>query len=87
MTNSRARIYAQNGKSGIDIYLDISGRDYYLTTHKPSGNIWTMLKNRPTLGELRRVKPGKGRAYQKYYHYVNHMLKITDDFIKYELAS
>ena len=87
MKNSKARIYAQNGHNGLDIYLSISGKDYYLTTHRPNGNIWLKLKDGPTLGELRRIKPRKGRAEQKYYHYVSHMLKITENFIKYELAA
>ena len=87
MKNSRARIYAQNGTKGLDIYLDISGKDYYLTTRRQNGNIWQKLKDGQTLGELRRVKPQKSRAEQKYYHYVSHMLKIADDFIQYELAA
>ena len=87
MTNSRARIYAQNGKKGIDIYLDISGKEYYLKTHRSNGKIWLKLKDGPSLGELRRFKPKKGKAEQKYYHYISHILKVADDFIKYELVA
>jgi hypothetical protein len=87
MKNSRTRIYAQSSKNGLDIYLDISGKDYYLTTHRPNENIWRKLKDGTSLGELRRIKPKKCRAEQKYHHYVSHLLKITDDFINYELVA
>jgi hypothetical protein len=87
MRSSKTRIYAQNGKKGLDIYLDISGTDYYLTTCRPNSYVWKNLKDGAALGELRRVKPSKSKLEQKYYHYVSHMLKIADDFIKYELVA
>ena len=87
MKNSRARLYAQSGNRGLDIYLVINGTEHYLTTRRPNNQIWSKLKDGTTLEELRRYKPKKSKAEQKYYHSINHMLKITDDYIKYELAA
>jgi hypothetical protein len=56
------RIYVQNGRCGLDIYLNINGASHYLTTRRPSGLLYTWLKNGKTLDELARLKPGCGRA-------------------------
>ena len=87
MKNSRARIYAQNGSKGIDIYLVVNGTEHYLTTRRPNNHILAKLKCGTTLDELRRYKPKKSKAEQKYYHSISHLLKVTDDYINYELAA
>ena len=87
MKNSRTRMYVQNGRKGLDLYLDVNGEDHYLVTRRPNSYIWQMLKDGATLEELRRIKPTKNKAGQRYYHSVSYMLKIADEFIKHELSA
>jgi hypothetical protein len=77
----------ENGKSGMNIFLAISGVEHYLTTYRSNGVVWQKLKNGMTLGELKRLKPQKSRAGQVYFHSVRHILKIANDYIKYELVA
>ena len=87
MTNPKARIYARNGKRGIDLYLDISGTTHYLTTRRSNGLLFLWLKNGMTMGELLRVKPKRNSKAQKRNHYAKHLVKIVQDYIKYELVA
>jgi len=87
MKQSRAKIYVQNSKNGLDIFLNINGMNHYLVTRKPNKNIWHKLKNGSTLSELRRIKPKKSKAEQKYYHSISYVLKIADSYIKHELVA
>ena len=87
MKQSQAIIYVQDGKNGLDIFLNVNGTDHYLVTRKPNKNIWHKLRNGSSLDELRRIKPKKSKADQKYYHSINYMLKIADSYIKHELVA
>jgi GTP cyclohydrolase II len=87
MKNPKTRIIAQNGGHGLDIYLDISGRRHYLTTHRPNGLLYLWLKDGKTIGELRRAKPAYTRSEQKTYHYAQHLAKLAEDYFKYDLAA
>ncbi|GHU51438.1 hypothetical protein FACS1894127_7760 [Clostridia bacterium] len=62
-------LHAKNGNYGLNIYISNGGKEYYLSTRRPCGLLWTKLKDGVTLGELKRIKPGYTRAGQKYYHY------------------
>ena len=87
MKNSKARIYVKNGRKGLDIYLDVDGVAHYLTTRRQNSRIWFSLKDGISLGDLRRLKPKKSKAEQRYYHSTSHMLRIANDFIKHELTA
>ena len=78
---------AKNGNCGLDIYIIKDGREYYVTTRRSNGLLWAKLKDGVTLGELRRVKPTYTRTAQKYYHYSRYLIKLADDYIKYDLAA
>jgi len=81
-----ARILVRNGKTGLDVYLDISGSHHYLYTRKPSGLLYTWLKNGISICELSRVKPKSSRTSQKRVHYAKRLLIIADEYITHELA-
>ena len=87
MKNPNTKIYAQNGNHGLDIYLDISGIPHYLTTRRPNGVLYKWLKNGKTLGELSRLRPHSSPTGQKKYHYVQHLIKLVNDYCKFELAA
>ena len=87
MNNPNIRIYAQNGKSGLDIYLCNSGIKRYITTRRSSGLLYKLLQNGKTTGELSRIKPCHSRAKQKEYHYARNLIKVVDNFIKYDLSA
>lgn len=86
MKNARARIFAQTGRNGLDIYLDINGVRHYLVTRRQDIYIWKKLKDGRCLGELRRIKPTRSKGGQKYQHYVKQVLEVADSYMKYELA-
>lgn len=85
--NTRSTVYAKNGDNGLDIFLNISGIDHYLTTRRRNGILWDKLHDGITLGELKRIKPQKNPFEQKYYHAVCYLLKIADDYIQHELVA
>ena len=78
-------IYATNGEKGLDIYLSIGGIYYYLNSHRANGILWQNLKNGISFGELKRAKPKSDRTSQKYFHYTRQLLKVVEDYIRYEL--
>ena len=77
---------AENSQYGLDIYLRVGGREYYIGTRRSNGLLWLKLKDGITLGELRRFKPKDTRTEQKCNHYFRYLLKIADAFIKNELV-
>jgi len=87
MKDSKVRLSVKNGSNGLDLYMTVDGTAHYVTTRRRSGYMWQQLKDGITLGELRRVKPKKNKLSQKYFNSVNHLIKVADDFIKYELAA
>ena len=87
MNNPNVRIFTQNGRNGLDIYIDISGKIHYLASRRRSGLVYQMLKDGMTVGELNRIKPSGSRPGQKKYHYVQHLLRILEDFFQYDLAA
>ena len=86
MKNRKVTIYAENGKNGLDIYLDISGTTHYLTTRRTNGLLYHWLKDGKTISELSRVKPQYSRTGQKKYHYAQYLIKFTEGYIKYNIA-
>jgi len=87
MRNANTRIIAQNGNHGLDIYLDVSGRQHYLTTRRANGLIYLWLRDGKTIGEIHRTRPTFTRSGQKTYHYAQHLIKLAEDYFKYDLAS
>jgi hypothetical protein len=84
---SNFMLQAKNVPGGMGIYLRASGREYLLTWRRRCGLLYARLKDGVTLGELRRLKPRKSRAAQKYYHYTRHLLKVAEDYIANGLAA
>ena len=87
MKNTNTKIFAQNGSKGLDIYLIYNGEEYYLVTRRYNHRIYMRLQNGITLDELKSFKPKRNKAEQKEYKSINHMIKVTNDFIKYELVA
>jgi hypothetical protein len=87
MKNPRTKICAKNGDHGLDIYLDISGNKHYLTTRRPNGLLYLLLKDGKTIGELRRTKPARKRTDQKIYHYAQHLMKLAKNYFTYDLTA
>lgn len=87
MRNPKTRIIARNSSHGLGIYLDISGRKHYLATRRPNGLLYLWLKDGRTISELYRCKPANSRSEQKIYHYAQHLLKLVEEYIKYDLAA
>jgi hypothetical protein len=83
--HNRATLQARNTAYGMDIILNISGREHYLTSRRRNGLLWLMLKDGKTLGELARIKPTSRRIAQKQYHYANRLIKTAKDYFNYEL--
>lgn len=81
------KINVQYGKHGFDVYLNVSGTRHYLASHRPNSTLYFWLKSGKTLGELIRVKPGNSPAGQIIFHYTRHLLKLSESYIKYELAA
>ena len=74
------RVFAVNNEkvhSKFDIYLDFSGKREWLMMYRHNGVIFNMLKNGMPLSELRRLK---GRDKDMF----KHILRVIDEYIKYE---
>jgi len=80
-------VQVKNGTHGLDIYLDISGRLHYVTSRRASGLLWVKLKGGVTLGELRRFKPQNTRFEQMYYHTSRYLLKILEEYLRYDMPA
>jgi hypothetical protein len=87
MKQSQEKIYVQNGKNGLDVFLAVNDVKHYLITRKPNRHIWQRLKDGAALRELRCLKPKKSKAEQKYYHSISYMLKVANSYIKHELVA
>ena len=77
-------IRVENSEYGLDILITRENKEYYLATHRSKGLLWTRLRDGVTLGELRRIKPTRTKVGHKYHHYLHYILKLVDDFIKFE---
>jgi hypothetical protein len=85
-TKERTTVRAVHAGNGLDIYLNIAGSDYYLTSRRCNGLLYRMLKNGKTVRKLSQIKPTSTKVAQKRYHYALYLLKTIDDYFKYELA-
>ena len=83
--NKNAKIYATNGKTGLDMFLDISGCKHYLYSRKSNGLIYVWMKDGITIGELSRVKPDSNAISQKKFHYAKRILQIVHEYFEFEL--
>ena len=85
MYNPKTRIIATNGKTGMDIYLDISGNRCYLASRSFKRLLYDLLKDGKTIGELSRIKPKRSRKTQKIHQYTKYLLEFIDKFYKNDL--
>jgi len=77
---------ARNGTNGVDLYIQVGsrGESHYLTSRR-NKNLYDRLKNGVSLEALKRFKPRRNLAEQKYYRTAQHLIKVADSFIKHEL--
>ena len=87
MKNTNTKIYVQNGRHGLDVYLDISGTQHYLGTRRRNGLLYTWLKDGKYLSKLARVRPGGAPSEQKIYHYSQYLLKLVESFFEQNIAA
>ena len=89
-TNSNTNcltLYARNGTSGLNIYLGNAGTPaQFLITRRPNGLLYQLLCDGMRVDDLRRMKPSRNPSRQKTYHYAQHLLKLVDTYLKYEVA-
>ena len=91
--NPNTKLFAENNnKNGFCIFLDVSGQRDCLVVHRQNHFLFSLLKDGISIGDLRRwsAKPYKFNAHRKTVkaniRAVNHLLKVTDEFILEELA-
>jgi len=84
---NQIKLRAENGAHGLDIYLLISGQSHYITTKRPHGMLWNMLKDGATIGELKRAKSNGSRNGDRFHQNLRHLLKVVDEYIQYEHAA
>ena len=80
-------ITAKFGENGLNIFLIVHGMEHYICTRRRNGLFYSRIANGISLGELYRIKPNHTRSGQKYYHYVQYLIKIVEDYIKYDLVA
>ena len=86
--NPKVRIFARNGKCGVDLFVSANGTNHYLVTQRSKGLLYLWLKDDGiTLSELFRIKPSRDIREQKIFHYANRIQKIVSEFVEYELLA
>jgi hypothetical protein len=74
------------GSKGMDIFLRGGGGEtYYLMPHRYSDSLFFLLKQEISVRALRNLKPRRSYYAQSLLHSVNHILKVVDYYVKYEL--
>jgi len=78
---------ARNGSNGVDLYIQVGSRGevHYLTTRRRNNDLYNRLKDGVSLEALKRFKPRRNPLEQKYYRSLQHLAKVADSFIRYEL--
>ncbi|MBP3817280.1 MAG: hypothetical protein J6H31_03175 [Butyrivibrio sp.] len=68
-TNTNNRILAENneGSTGFDVWLNLSGKRHYLMHHRDNVMIYDLLKDGISLGELARWKPENAASLKRYF--------------------
>ena len=80
------RIFATKKEKNISFYFELnSGECYYLMSHSDSPILWSYYKDGTTIREITRMKPQRTPSTQKLIHFNDHLLKVVDSFIRYEL--
>ena len=92
-SNPNTRIYALgDGRNGFSIYIDISGKQEYIMSHRHNVFLYDLMKNGVSFSELRRWEPRVGRSdlSRKYIKNkvssVSHIIKVIDEYIREEIA-
>jgi len=93
LKNIRVVAMKNRDKATANIYLDLSGQRQFVTTLRMSGPLCRMLHNGVRMETLKRWNgesyqkncPGKYIRKGKLKHSVDHVIRIIDDYITYEL--
>lgn len=76
----------QKDRKKFDIYLDFSGQQEYLTTHRYNRPLYNLLKEGTRVDALRRWKVAKSKAHDSRKESldgsVKHLLSVVDDYIR-----
>ncbi len=89
--NIRVQAENRDNRSGFVIYLEFSGQREYLMSHRHNGLLYDLLKDSPSLDEVRRWKPDarlkntshrirRGSSSQ-LQSMVDHLLLVIDDYV------
>ncbi len=84
---------AESGNRAADLYLDLSGQRRYLATLRLSAPLCRMLRKGIRIEELKRWNgrsfvpdcPARYIRKGKLKHSVDHVIRIVDDYMIYEL--
>ena len=84
--NRNIRITAAgSGRDGaFHIYLSFSGQEEYLLTHRRSSDLFFLLKDSPSLADLRRHRPWEGKSPRRGNRLqgsLGHLLNVVDDYL------
>ena len=80
------KIHAKNSEQGLNVYISIGNKEHYITTRRKNSLIWNKLKDGINIDDLKRFKPGRNKAEQKFFRSAQHITKVVETFIKYDLA-
>lgn len=92
--NIRVFAIANQDRTTANIYIDLSGQRQFVTTLRMSGPLCGMLRDGIRMEELARWN---GRSYRKncprkyvrsgkLKHAVDHVIRVIDDYIIYDLG-
>ena len=92
--NPNTRIYAvrNNNSNGFSVYIDISGKQEYVMSHRYNVFLYDLMKNGVSFSELKRWEPRAGRFDISRKHIrnnvssVSHIIKVIDEYIREEIA-
>ena len=82
------RIYAEPNcfRTGMNVYLDFSGQQAYLMSHRNNAPLLDLLASGMRLEELERFTRTNSRreSQQKLRASAKHILRSADEYIRYE---
>ena len=80
------RIVATRKADRLSFYLEVGGGNrHFLMCHSGNPVLWKYFKEGVDLIDIAQIKPKRSYRTQQLIHFSNHLLKVTDSFVKYEL--
>lgn len=79
------RVIAENNgnKDGFNIYLNFSGQQEFVVSHRHNALLYSLMCNGIHLDDLRRWKPkaSQRKVNRQLVNMVHHSLKVIDDYL------